>query len=243
MTDGGPDPDPGVSAKCRKALPHYTASRPVVNKRALAIRTTNGDEGKKRGMKTLPPHVTVLFGSSPRRPYDNTTATHATTIHVAHCLTYLDINPRSQQPPQPLSRNPDALRVRHLGRRRLALPGAQVVEGEARGQPGLDAAAVHEGVPESRVQLRRQQLAHRRQRPVQRQAPADAARGEVAVALEDAERDALPREVLREQQAADAGADDEHRERLARGRRRGRGSGSYGHGDSPRLPLRFGPSF
>lgn len=62
---------------------------------------------------------------------------------------------------------------------------------------------------------------------MQGEAPADAAGGEVLVALENEEGDAVLFQVLGEDKAAYARADDEHRGRVGRGRRHG-GRWSWG---------------
>ncbi|SPQ26253.1 da1fa013-8b84-4bc7-96e5-9c1922336aba [Thermothielavioides terrestris] len=125
--------------------------------------------------------------------------------------TCLDIKPRRQYPPQPVPRHADPLR---LGRRRglgPELAGAEVVERECGRTALLDGGTVDVGLGQAADQVLGQQGPQRRERPVQRQPPAKPARGQVGVPLEDAERCAGLAQVLRQQQAADAGADDQDR--------------------------------
>lgn len=123
--------------------------------------------------------------------------------------TYLDINARGEDPPQPPPCNPDPLRMRRLRRRSLQLPRAKVVKGKPRALAPRHGPAVHVRLWKPLTKFRGDRGAQGRERPVQRQAPADAAGCQAAVALEDAEGDGVLAEVLGEDEAAYAGADNE----------------------------------
>ena len=136
--------------------------------------------------------------------------------------TNLNIDSCCKESPELTPGHPDALRVRRLGSREFKLPGAQVIEGKPRGGPPVYGFPVHVCLWQPLVELGRDERCDGGERPVQREAPADAAGSEVVVALEDEERDVKLFQVLGEDEAAYAGADDEDRGRGRRGRRHGR---------------------
>lgn len=123
---------------------------------------------------------------------------------------YLNLDIRRQDVPQTLPSDSDAVRLGGLGSRGLELSGANVEEGKARRQTLGDSRSINIGLRETVDQVAGQQRSQRREGPVQRQAPAGAAGGEISVSLKDAAGDALLAEVLGEEQATDAGSDDEH---------------------------------
>lgn len=127
--------------------------------------------------------------------------------------TNLDIDSCGEEPPEPAPGHPDALRVGRLGGLELELSGAEVVEGKPRGGALADGLPVHVCLREPLVELGRDERRDGGERPVQREAPADAAGIEVLVALEDEERDAILFQMLGEDEAAYAGAYDEDRGR------------------------------
>lgn len=123
--------------------------------------------------------------------------------------TYLDINVCGEDPPQPPPGNPNPLRVRRLGRRGLQLPRTKIVKRKPGTLAPRHRPAVHVRLGKPLAQLGGDSGAQGRERPVQRQAPSDAPGGQAPVALKDAEGDGALAEVLGEDEAAYASADDE----------------------------------